>query len=108
MVIHEQGKLLSLKLVNYRVLNHMFLLANNKQTHEQVNAILYSNIFMIANKLRGGAKKDKILSSHQTYLLRKIDQFLDGKVELFIPNFVNPPDGSPIGSNINNWYNCGY
>ena len=63
---------------------------------------------MIANKLRGEGKKDKILSSHQTYLLRKIDQFLDGKVELFIPNFVNPPDGSPIGSNINNWYNCGY
>ena len=35
------------KLVNYRVLNHMFLLANNKQTHEQVNAILYSNIFIL-------------------------------------------------------------
>ena len=96
------------KLVNYRVLNHMFLLANNKRTHEQVNAILYSNIFMIANKLRGGGKKDKTLSSHQIYLLRKIDQFLDGEVELFIPNFVSPPDGSPIGSNINNGYNCGY
>ena len=38
----------------------------------------------------------------------KIDQFLDGGGELFIPNFVTPPDGSPIGSNINNWYNCGY
>ena len=96
------------KLVNYRVLNHMFLLANNKSTHEQVNAILYSNIFMIANELREGGKKDKTLSSHQKYLLRKIDQFLDGEVELFIPNFVTPPDGSPIGSNINNGYNCGY
>ena len=96
------------KLVNYRVLNHMFLLANNKSTHEQVNAILYSNIFMIANELREGGKKDKTLSSHQKYLLRKIDQFLDGEVELFIPNFVSPPDGSPIGSNINNGYNCGY
>ena len=101
-------KLETQKLVNYRVLNHMFLLANNKNTHEQVNAILYSNIFMIANELRGGGKKEKILSSHQTYLLRKIDQFLDGEAELFIPNFVTPPDGSPIGSNINNWYNCGY
>ena len=101
-------KLETQKLVNYRVLNHMFLLANNKNTHEQVNAILYSNIFMIANELRGGGKKEKILSSHQTYLLRKIDQFLDGEAELFIPNFVAPPDGSPIGSNINNWYNCGY
>ena len=96
------------KVVNYSVLNHMFSLAINKNTHEQVNAILYSAIIGIQKQINDFLKENKRDSSHEKYMLRKINQFLSGEAEVFTPNQLKSPDGSPIGSEMYGGYFCGY
>ena len=96
------------KVVNYSVLNHMFSLAINKNTHEQVNAILYSAIIGIQKQIKNFLKENKRDSSHEKYMLRKINHFLSGDTEVFTPNPMKSPDGSPIGSEMYGGYFCGY
>jgi hypothetical protein len=96
------------RVVNYSVLNHMFSLALNKNTHEQVNAILYSAIVGIQKTISDSLKGNKSVSSHHSYMLRKINQFLNGEFEVFMPNSLQAPDGSPIGSEVYGGYFCGY
>ena len=62
-----------------------------KKNHEFLDQINFpsdlkkvpeSKLQKVANELREGGKKDKTLSSHQKYLLRKIDQFLEKSLTL--------------------------
>ena len=92
------------RVVNYSVLNHMFSLANNKNTHEQVNAILYSAIIEVQERIKDNNRD----SSHHKYMLRKINDFLNGDFEVLIPNPLKPPDGSPIGSYMYGGYFCSH
>jgi hypothetical protein len=92
------------RVVNYSVLNHMFSLANNKNTHEQVNAILYSAIIEVQERIKDNNRD----SPHHKYMLRKINDFLNGDFEVLIPNPLKPPDGSPIGSYMYGGYFCSH
>mgnify|MGYP002628161617 FL=1 len=92
------------RVVNYSVLNHMFSLANNKNTHEQVNAILYSAIIEVQERIKDNNRD----SSHHKYMLRKINDFLNGDFEVLKPNPLKPPDGSPIGSYMYGGYFCSH
>ena len=102
------------RMVNYKVLNHLFFLAGNKDTHEQVNAIvnnvLSSEIPTKLNPLKDDNKKENVSikklnnfseeTLHNNYLLQKIKQFYKGDIEIVIPNKLAPPDGSPIGMDL--------
>ena len=92
------------RVVNYSVLNHMFSLANNKNTHEQVNAILYSTIIEVQERIIDNNRD----SSHHKYMFKKINDFLKGDFEVLVPNPLKPPDGSPIGSDMYSGYFCGH
>ena len=85
------------KMINYNVLNHLFILASSKKTHEEVNAITYS----ILKKITSELEKYKSESDHHyDYLTHKIGKFFSGDYELDFQEELIPPDGSPIGSDV--------
>ena len=91
------------KMVNHSVLNHLFMLANSKKTHQEVNARTYSAIKHIKTVLD---KKDPD-QYHYHYLSDKIERFLSGEIAIQYPEELKPPDGSPIGSYDNLFFYCG-
>ena len=90
------------KMVNHSVLNHIFMLANNQKTHEEVNARVYSALKSLRKELD---KKDPD-QYHHHYLSDKIDKFLSGEIEVQYPEELKAPDGSPIGSYDNLLFAC--
>ena len=91
------------KMVNHSVLNHLFMLANSKTTHQEVNARTY---FAIKNLKKTLETKDS-KEYHYHYLLDKIEKFLSGEINVQYPNELKPPDGSPIGSYGDLVFSCG-
>ena len=91
------------KMVNHSVLNHLFMLANSKITHQEVNARTFSAIKNLKKTLE---KKDSE-ENHYHYLLDKIEKFLSGEINIQYPNELKPPDGSPIGSYGDLVFSCG-
>ena len=91
------------KMVNHSVLNHLFMLANSKNTHQEVNARIY---FAIKNIKKALDKNDND-NYHYHYLLDKIEKFLSGEINIQYPNELKPPDGSPIGSYGDKFFSCG-
>ena len=91
------------KMVSHRVLNHLFILASSNKTHEEVNAITYSILKNIKKVLE---KKDSS-DYHSHYLSDKIQKFFSGNLEVELIQELQPPDGSPIGSNDLYLFNCG-
>ena len=91
------------KMVNHNVLNHLFMLANSKNTHQEVNARIY---FAIKNIKKALDKNDND-NYHYHYLLDKIEKFLSGEINIQYPNELKPPDGSPIGSYGDKFFSCG-
>ena len=89
------------KTVNYSVLNHLFKLATNKKSHEEVNAITFSILEHLLQQIKN---KD---SRHYAYLSMKIQNFLDGDIQMLIPNQITSPDGSPIGMQQDGFFECG-
>lgn len=89
------------KTVNYSVLNHLFKLATNKKSHEEVNAITFSILEHLLQQIKN---KD---SRHYAYLSMKIRNFLDGDIQMLIPNQITSPDGSPIGMQQDGFFECG-
>ena len=89
------------KTVNYSVLNHLFKLATNKKSHEEVNAITFSILEHLLQQMKN---KD---SRHYAYLSMKIRNFLDGDIQMLIPNQITSPDGSPIGMQQDGFFECG-
>ena len=83
------------KMINYNVLNHLFILASSKKTHEEVNAITYSILRKITSELE---KYESQNGHHYDYLAHKIEKFFSGDYELDFQEELKPPDGSPIGS----------
>ncbi len=85
------------KMVNHNVLNYLFMLANSKRTHEEVNARVYNSLNVLKDKL------DAMSSNkyHYKYLSNKIEKFMSGEVDINYPDELVPPDGSPIGSFMN-------
>ena len=90
------------KMVNHSVLNHIFMLANNQKTHEEVNARVYS----VLKNLRKELDKKDPDQHHYHYLSDKIDKFLSGEIEVQYPDELKAPDGSPIGSYDNLLFTC--
>tara|TARA_Y100001954_G_scaffold26521_1_gene24045 strand:+ start:46 stop:771 length:726 start_codon:yes stop_codon:yes gene_type:complete len=91
------------KMVSHRVLNHLFILASSNKTHEEVNAITYSILKNIKKVLE---KKDSS-DYHSHYLSDKIQKFFSGNLEVELIQELQPPDGSPIGSNDLYLFHCG-
>ena len=83
------------KMINYNVLNHLFILASSKKTHEEVNAITYSILRKITSELEKYKSEN---GHHYDYLAHKIEKFFSGDYELDFQEELKPPDGSPIGS----------
>ena len=83
------------KMINYNVLNHLFILASSKKTHEEVNAITYSILRKITSELEKYKSQN---GHHYDYLAHKIEKFFSGDYELDFQEELKPPDGSPIGS----------
>ena len=90
------------KMVNHNVLNYLFMLANSKRTHEEVNARVYNSLNILKVKL------DEMSSDnyHFKYLSNKIEKFMSGEVDINYPDELVPPDGSPIGSFMKNDHIC--
>ena len=91
------------KMVNHSVLNHLFMLANSKKTHQEVNARTYYAIKNIKRVLEEKDPEDY----HYHYLSDKIEKFLSGKIDIQFPEELKPPDGSPIGSYGDLIFSCG-
>ena len=93
------------KMVNHSVLNHLFMLANSKITHQEVNARTFSAIKNLKKTLE--TKDSEEHHYHYHYLLDKIEKFLSGEINVQYPNELKPPDGSPIGSYGDLVFSCG-
>ena len=91
------------KMVNHSVLNHLFMLANSKITHREVNARTFSAIKNLKKTLETKDSEEH----HYHYLLDKIEKFLSGEINIQYPNELKPPDGSPIGSYGDLVFSCG-
>lgn len=91
------------KMVNHSVLNHLFMLANSKTTHQEVNARTFSAIKNLKKTLETKDSEEY----HYHYLLDKIEKFLSGEINIQYPNELKPPDGSPIGSYDDLVFSCG-
>ena len=91
------------KMVNHSVLNHLFMLANSKITHQEVNARTFSAIKNLKKTLETKDSEE----NHYHYLLDKIEKFLSGEINVQYPNELKPPDGSPIGSYGDLVFSCG-
>ena len=91
------------KMVNHSVLNHLFMLANSKITHQEVNARTFSAIKNLKKTLETKDSEEH----HYHYLLDKIEKFLSGDINIQYPNELKPPDGSPIGSYGDLVFSCG-
>lgn len=91
------------KMVNHSVLNHLFMLANSKITHQEVNARTFSAIKNLKKTLETKDSEEH----HYHYLLDKIEKFLSGEINIQYPNELKPPDGSPIGSYGDLVFSCG-
>ena len=91
------------KMVNHSVLNHLFMLANSKITHQEVNARTFSAIKNLKKTLETKDSEE----NHYHYLLDKIEKFLSGEINVQYPNELKPPDGSPIGSYSDLVFSCG-
>ena len=91
------------KMVNHSVLNHLFMLANSKITHQEVNARTFSAIKNLKKTLETKDSEE----DHYHYLLDKIEKFLSGEINVQYPNELKPPDGSPIGSYGDLVFSCG-
>ena len=91
------------KMVNHSVLNHLFMLANSKITHQEVNARTFSAIKNLKKTLETKDSEEH----HYHYLLDKIEKFLSGEINIQYPNELKPPDGSPIGSYSDLVFSCG-
>ena len=91
------------KMVNHSVLNHLFMLANSKITHQEVNARTFSAIKNLKKTLETKDSEE----NHYHYLLDKIEKFLSGEINIQYPNELKPPDGSPIGSYGDLVFSCG-
>ena len=91
------------KMVNHSVLNHLFMLANSKITHQEVNARTFSVIKNLKKTLETKDSEEH----HYHYLLDKIEKFLSGEINVQYPNELKPPDGSPIGSYGDLVFSCG-
>ena len=91
------------KMVNHSVLNHLFMLANSKITHQEVNARTFSVIKNLKKTLETKDSEEH----HYHYLLDKIEKFLSGEINIQYPNELKPPDGSPIGSYGDLVFSCG-
>ena len=92
-------------MINYNVLNHLFILASSKKTHEEVNAISYSVLRKITSELEK-YKFEKDQHHHYNYLTHKIAKFFSGDYELDFQEELKPPDGSPIGSDVHMHLSC--
>ena len=91
------------KMVNHSVLNYLFMLANSKITHQEVNARTFSAIKNLKKTLETKDSEEH----HYHYLLDKIEKFLSGEINIQYPNELKPPDGSPIGSYGDLVFSCG-
>ena len=91
------------KIVNHSVLNYLFMLANSKITHQEVNARTFSAIKNLKKTLETKDSEEH----HYHYLLDKIEKFLSGEINIQYPNELKPPDGSPIGSYGDLVFSCG-
>ena len=91
------------KMVSHRVLNHLFILASSNKTHDEVNAITYS----ILKNIKKVLEKKELSDYHSHYMSDKIQKFFSGNLEVEVLKELQPPDGSPIGSNDLYLFNCG-
>jgi hypothetical protein len=80
------------QVVNFRVLQHLMVLANNRQVHPQVNAIAYKGLDSLKKELlRDG---DSAIARE---MLRRITRFETHPEEFEVVQVPKIPDGSPIG-----------
>ena len=91
------------KMVNHNVLNHLFVLAKNGKTHEEVNTRTYS----ILKNTKKTLDKKFPDEYHYQYLSDKIEKFFSGELEVDYQEEIVSPDGSPIGSHDYLLFSCG-
>ena len=90
------------KMVNHSVLNHVFMLANSQETHEEVKARTHSTLKQLKKQL----DKKYPEEYHYQYLSEKIDKFLSGEIDIQYPDQLKAPDGSPIGAHDHLLFSC--
>ncbi|MEO9483088.1 MAG: zinc-dependent metalloprotease [Ekhidna sp.] len=87
------------KVVETEMLKHLMDLAVNDRAYDEVRAKATAKIKEIrayANGKKGRKTNDD--GSYYTYVMSRIDRFLEEPEAFKIPNTINAPDGSPIGS----------
>lgn len=80
------------EVVNFRVLEHLMVLANTREVHPQVNAIAYAGL--------DGLKKDLLRNGDSEIareMVRRISRFETHPEEFKAAPAPKIPDGSPIG-----------
>ena len=86
--------------INIAVLRNLLILAAHRNAAPDVKAVtgmMIENLQMKIND-RVYAADDLIWNAHYSYLLRKIEQFLDNPSEFSVPPPPYMPPGAPIGS----------
>jgi hypothetical protein len=80
------------QVVNFRVLEHLMALANNREVHPQVNALTYAGLSSLKKELlrEGG-------SAMAREMVRRITRFETHPEEFKVLDVPKIPDGSPIG-----------
>ncbi|MEW7278579.1 zinc-dependent metalloprotease [Aquimarina sp. 2201CG1-2-11] len=86
-----------LHVVRSTVLEHLMILASNKQAYTQANAIAYAKIKSIESMLKVDTNDD-LEKIYNQYYLDKIQRYQKNPEKLIITASPKIPDGSPIGS----------
>ncbi len=88
------------RVVNYAVLNHLMRLAANKNASMQVKAVISMQInnlkIWIEKQLKTEKSREK--SAQFFYAVDLITRFQKDPDKFYIPESLNPPNGSPIGA----------
>jgi len=89
------------RIVNVQVVRNILALGANKDIHPQVKAITDFKLAILKKSIQSKIKNGKNENSlaHNNFLLSLISQYESNPNKFENTKALNPPDGSPIGSN---------
>ena len=83
--------------IEKQFLHHLFQLAANAATEQQVSALALQEIGLLETKWKSQSNTDPAEAAHNSYLLSQVDRFRRDPKTLQNPVPARIPDGPPIG-----------
>ena len=90
--------------VNFVVLYHLMELARNKTAAQQVRAVAFAKLMELGNSLKSARSRGSGEEAHFSYAIAQINKFLRDPAKITIMQPLDPPAGSPIGTNGGNLF----